>query len=234
MFDDFWKGIKGRLNLRNVQLEPYEPDPKLCLPPHTIHAATESSYNECVGGTAANESVSEAKDYGYESGTQPADEEVLDALADLRDSTPPLAAPYREETNSGPHYQFVEQYDTSGITRTSAVELEGQYVELPYHQSHRHVRLIDYEHEVDKVHKRLEKEDGVYRPNQGLRLNIEKSSKAKKKTKRGGRRVRGNGIRGGSSMDIVERSLAVMDAQKRKAEMASKIELNNSDGVVKS
>ncbi|KAG7006114.1 hypothetical protein G7Y79_00016g040990 [Physcia stellaris] len=220
MFDDFWKGIKDRLNLCNVQSESYEPDPKLCLPPHTIYAATESSYSECVGETAANEPVSEAKHDGYESGTQPADDEVFDALADLGDSTPLQAAPYWEETNSGPHYQFVEQDDTSGITRTSTDELEGQYIEPTYYQPHRHVRLVDYEHEIEEVHKRLEKEDGVYRPNRGLRLNIEKSSKAKKKAKRGGRRVRGNGIRGGSSMDIVERSLAVMDAQKRKAEMA--------------
>ena len=114
----------------------------------------------------------------------------------------------------------MDQDDTSGITRTSTAELEGQYIEPTYYQPDHHVRLVDYEHEIDKVHKRLEKEDGVYRPNRGLRMNIEKSSKAKKKTKRGGRRVRGNVIRGGSSMDIVERSLAVMDAQKRKAEMA--------------
>ena len=126
----------------------------------------------------------------------------------------------------------MEQHDNSWITQTSPAELEEQYIQRTCPPSYHHVRLVDYEHEVDKVHKRLEKEDGEYRPNQGLRLNIEKTSKGKRKIKKGGRRVRGNGIRGGSSMDIVERSLAVMDAQKKKAEMASKIEIKDGYGAV--
>ena len=89
MFDDFWKGIKDRLKLRDVQLEPYEPDPKLCLPPHTIYDAIESSYNQCVGETATDESASEAEDYHCISGTQAEVQDDLDALADLRDRTLP-------------------------------------------------------------------------------------------------------------------------------------------------
>lgn len=225
--------MKHRLNLRKVQLEPYEPDSKLCLPPHTIHAATESSYKQRFGGTAANESASasEAEDYDCISNFQPAAGEDLDALAGLGDNSPPLATPYLEENNSGSHYQFVEQHTTPPLTPTWPAKLEEQSIERSKPHFHHHVRLVDYEHEVEKVHKRLEKEDGEYRPHQGLRLNMEKSSKAKKKTKRGGRRVRRSGIRGGSSMDIVERSLAVMDAQKKKADMASRTEITNGDGA---